>query len=168
MSQQERRSTPSAWSWELPAAALLAGLGIGGLAAQLARSLAVWTSGQGWVWPAPRTLCSSLPGIFTGDAGAGLAQQVAQVAGLQGWLITTEAGALILLSWAAAWILRRYGPHRLRGMASTSEAEQHLGQRRLRRVRHIIRPDLYPTPRHSLVHPIRGLHVGRPLRNVPQ
>ena len=166
MSQQERRTTPSAWTWELPAAALLAALGVGGLAAQLARSLAVWTSGQGWVWPAPRTLYSSLPGIFTGDASAGLAHQVAQVAGLQGWLITTETGALLLLGWAAAWILRRYGPHRLRGMASTSEAEQHLGQRRLRRLRHIIRPDLYPTTVRHLADPIRGLRGGQ--RNAPQ
>ncbi len=144
MSQLERRTTPQSWTWEIPAAALLSGGFALLLGAQLARALAVWTSGQGWAWPTVRKLVVSIPGVLAGDPSAGLQQALAPVPALGGWLVAVELGVLILLAWATAWLLRRYGPHRLRGVATPAQAEQLLGRSRLRRVRHIIRPDRYP------------------------
>jgi hypothetical protein len=40
-------------------------------------------------------------------------------------------------------IVDRWGPGRLRGMASRGEAERLLGVTRLRKVRSVVRPDLY-------------------------
>jgi len=43
------------------------------------------------------------------------------------------------------WAARRWGPGRMKGMASPGEAEQVLGLTRLRRNAPLIRPDLYPS-----------------------
>ena len=40
-------------------------------------------------------------------------------------------------------VVDRWGPGRLRGMASRGEAERLLGVTRLRKVRSVVRPDLY-------------------------
>ena len=40
-------------------------------------------------------------------------------------------------------VLDRWGPARMKGMASRGEAERLLGVTRLRKVRAVVRPDLY-------------------------
>ena len=45
---------------------------------------------------------------------------------------------------AGAWAWRRCGPARMRGMATITEAHELLGKDRLWKVRHVVRPDLYP------------------------
>ena len=67
----------------------------------------------------------------------------AVVAGV-GWIVATELLILVAGTILAVAALRRWGPGRLKGMASAAEAEASLGRTRLRRVRQIIRPDLYP------------------------
>lgn len=153
MSQHERRITPASWSWEIAAAVLLAGLFLLALGVQLARSLAVWVSGQGWVWPAPRGVLGSVPSILAGDAAAGLDRPLDRVDGLALWLVMVELGVLVLVGWAVSWLVRRYGPRRLRGVATAADAEALLGRRRLWRVRRIIRPDLYGSGRRALRQP---------------
>ena len=51
--------------------------------------------------------------------------------------------AVALMGWAGVALLRRFGPGRVRGMATRSEAESLLGLRRLRTVAPVVRPDLY-------------------------
>ena len=41
------------------------------------------------------------------------------------------------------WAYQRWGPGRMRGMATAAEAEKLLGVTRLRKVAGILRPDLY-------------------------
>ena len=45
--------------------------------------------------------------------------------------------------WLGAWAYQRWGPGRMRGMATAAEAEKLLGVTRLRKVGGIVRPDLY-------------------------
>ena len=53
------------------------------------------------------------------------------------------AGITLLTVWGWA----RWGPGRILGMATPTQVEHVLGVSRLRKVRHIIRPDLYPKKR---------------------
>ena len=67
----------------------------------------------------------------TGDVVAGLG-------------VDTFGGLLLAVAITAAiWVVRRWGPNRMKGMATADEAEAILGLSRLRRVAPIIRPDLY-------------------------
>ncbi len=173
--QRERRSDPHPWSWELPVGicAVLALVVLVGL--QLGRSLANLIAGAGWTWPAPdqgatapspigAAFWASLPGILTGDAGAGLpaADPTALAGPVLLWLCM-GACELALMTTAALTLgygWRRYGPNRVRGVASRTEAESLLGVSRLRRVAPLVRPDLHgkrarpadrpePPPRHE-------------------
>ena len=154
MLQQGRRSDPYPHTWEIPvgiAAGTVVALILG---VQLGRGVANWTSGHGWTWPAGRNLFSSLVGILHGDAGAGLSPSGgwASPAALTVWLIVVELLILAALAAGIGWGMRRWGPQRMKGMASATDAEQTLGLTRLRKVRTIIRPDLYApgrTPTHQ-------------------
>ena len=147
--QTERRHTPYPFTWELPAGiaaamALLLVLGV-----HAGRAVANWTAGAGWHWPLPTALFSSLPAVLGGDPDAGLPTTLATATGagqLLGWIAAVDVLILVAGVGVTAYCLRRWGPARLKGMASPTEAEASLGLSRLRRVRHIIRPDLYPRP----------------------
>ena len=146
--QHARRHNPYPWTWEVPLAitcTVLLALVIG---VQLGRGIANLTAGAGWCWPTRDWLVRSIPAILAGDATAGIhtTTRFADRAGLRGWLVVTETAILVLLTAVGVVVVRRWGPHRLMGMASPSEAEKLLGVSRLRRVRHVIRPDLHPTP----------------------
>ena len=130
---------------------------------QLGRSLANLLAGAGWTWPDPTTTSgagrfnspigtafwTSLPGVLTGDSSAGLAQQEASNGRLAGpsltWgcLVVTELLVVVALGWLAIFVLQRWGPGRMRGMATSAEAERMLGVTRLRKVAGIVRPDLH-------------------------
>ena len=160
--QRERRRDPYPWTWEpaaLAAAILSGGLVLG---VQVGRSVANLLAGSGWTWPqsAPTkgpgpsfaspvggAFWRSLPGVLSGDAGAGLARpRPPGLAGpdlLRASVAAIEVLIVAVLLWAAVRAYRRWGPGRLRGMATRIEAEATLGLTRLRKVRAIVRPDLY-------------------------
>lgn len=143
--QTERRTNPFPWTWEPAAAtglvvAILLAVGV-----QLGRTAANWTAGAGWVWPG--NLLTGLWGVLAGDAAAGL-HFVGPAAGrgvLYAWVGGVEAVLLVALVSVGLGAARRWGPGRLKGMATAVEAEQTLGVSRLRRVRKVVRPDLYGT-----------------------
>lgn len=161
--QRERRRDPYPWTWELPVAAALivAVVIVGGV--QLGRSVANLIAGAGWTWPTTgatteagfetgspigTAFWTSLPGVLDGDSAAGLPADTAP-AGLAGqgllWgsITATELALLAVTAWAGVWLYLHWGPGRMRGMATVTEAEKLLGVTRLRKVAPIVRPDLY-------------------------
>lgn len=139
-----RRTTPYPYTWEIPLAAALAiGMLVVG-ATHIARSTALALTGAGWVWTSQGQLFTAVPGILTGDSRAGLDPGTAASDGLlYTCLIVVELVVLALVAWVAVVGMRRWGPARVRGMATRAEAETLLGVRRLRSVAHIVRPDLH-------------------------
>lgn len=171
--QKARRHDPYPWTWEVPL--LLLVVLILGLAAgvQVGRSLANLLVGAGWTWAIDQaTFWQSIPAVAAGDAGAGLDSNAGARAATSGagglaspalvWagigivevLLLTAAGC------AAIWGLQRWGPGRLKGMATRVEAEQMLGLTRLRKVSPIVRPDLHGKHPSSL-HPPAPHHLAR-------
>lgn len=155
--QRARRHDPYPWTWEIPllvCVLLVLALAVG---VQVGRSLANLLAGAGWTWPVDQaTFWRTIPAVAGGDAAAGLPTQTAGTAraadtaeGLASpGLVSTGIGVVELLlligaGWVAIWALRRWGPGRLKGMATRVEAEQMLGLTRLRKVSAIVRPDLY-------------------------
>ena len=122
----------------------------GGRVLPAARSVANWFAGAGWRWPAPYKLVASVPGVLAGDAAAGLPDinHAADAAVLWGWLTLVGLLAATGLSLAGLWAWGLWGPGRMRGMATITEAHELLGQDRLCKQRHVVRPDLY--------HPVRS------------
>lgn len=144
--QRERVQEQYPWTWEAPLAVFCGVLVVGVFACQFGRSLANWFVGCGWLWPAPDKLLTSVPGLLAGDAAAGLAgvRHAADAATLWGWLVVV--GLLTVLGFTVAGVRgwQQWGPGRMRGMATITEAHELLGKDRLWRVRHVVRPDLYP------------------------
>ena len=144
--QRERVQDQYPWTWELPLAVVCGVLIVVIAVLQSGRSLASWFAGSGWRWPTPDKLVTSIPGVLAGDAAAGLSgvHPTANAANLWAWLTVAfllTFGALIV---AGVWAWRRWGPARMRGMATIAEAHELLGRDRLWRVRHVVRPDLHP------------------------
>src|SRR5215211_2949934 len=146
MSQQSRRHNPYPWTWEIPLgiALVILMMLVGGV--HLGRGIANVLAGAGWAFPRRVELFRSLPAVLRGDAAAGLD-------GLHGdlespsavwmWAVATEVVLLAVGVWLSKLVLDRWGLGRLRGMASRGEAERLLGVTRLRKVRSVVRPDLY-------------------------
>jgi hypothetical protein len=63
------------------------------------------------------------------------------------WVVATEVMLLVVSVLLLKLVVDRWGPGRLHGMASCGEAERLLGVTRLRKVRKVVRPDLYGTNR---------------------
>lgn len=147
MLQLDRRRNPYPFTWEIPVGAALLTLLLLGLGVHAGRSLALWQAGAGWLWPTGRTLVTSLPAVLQGKPLAGLHDVPATptTPALYGWILAVELVILACLALTTLWALKRWGPQRLRGMTTAAEAEATLGLRRLRKHRHIIRPDLYPS-----------------------
>jgi hypothetical protein len=147
--QRERVQDQYPWTWQIPLAIVGAVLVVGVAACQLGRSAANWFAGAGLRWPTPNKLVTSVPGVLAGNAAAGLPdiQHAANAAVLWGWL--TGVGLLTAVGFTALglWLWRRWGPGRMRGMATITEAHELLGEDRLWKVRHVVRPDLYPADR---------------------
>ena len=156
MLQQGRRSDPYPHTWEIPVGIAAATVLLAVLGVQVGRGLANWSAGRGWTWPTGKSLFSSLPGVLAGNAGAGLTSsgEWASPTLLTVWLVIVELLIAAALVAAITWGMRRWGPQRMKGMASAEQAETTLGLTRLRKVRRIIRPDLYgpdhtPTQQHG-------------------
>lgn len=152
MLQQERRRDPYPHTWEVPAGTAIMTLLLAVVGVQLGRSLANWFAGADWHWPPSRRLLSSIPAVLTGNATAGLTptpNPAATPTAVIGWIAAVELVLFAAAITGTLLALRRWGPGRMRGIASRTDAETVLGVTRLRRVRHIIRPDRYPTTRRS-------------------
>jgi type IV secretion system protein VirD4 len=100
----------------------------------------------GWVFPTRVELFRSLPAVLEGDAAAGLDGlngSVSSPSAVWMWVIATEVILLAVSVLLLKLVVDRWGPGRLRGMASRGEVERLLGVTRLRKVRTVVRPDLY-------------------------
>lgn len=145
--QQQRRQTPYPHTWEIPA---LVAVTVGYLltvGVHAGRGVANLTACGVWQWPDASAWFTSLAGVIFGDAAAGIADPACAGASggvLTGSIIALELVVVVLVVMLGKWGLDRWGPGRLKGMATPAEATQLLGVDRLRRVRRIIRPDLYP------------------------
>ena len=134
--QRARRHNPYPLTWEIPlgiACAILLTLAVG---VHLGNALAHLTAGQPWAWPQPRDLLSSIPAVLA-------AEPALPAVNPRVWIITVELLLTGSLGWAAYSTWQRWGPSRLKGMATSEQAEQVLGVRRLRKVAAIVRPDLH-------------------------
>ena len=145
MSQQSRRHDPYPWTWEIPLGIVLVILMVLVCGVHLGRGIANVWAGAGWAFPTRVELFRSLPAVLAGDAAAGLdaAQRVCVIA-FSGVDVGRRdggdaAGRRVLL---LKLVVDRWGPGG-RGMASRGEAERLLGVTRLRKVRSVVRPDLY-------------------------
>lgn len=143
--QQERLKNPHPWTYEIPLAVVLTLVLVAVLGVHAGRAVANLLAGGGWAWPASTELFSSLPALWRGDAGAGLADPgvVAGPGPLRAWVLIVQGVNLLLCLSLCVVVYRRWGPGRLRGMASRTEASVLLGLPRLRKHRAVIRPDLY-------------------------
>ncbi|MCK5891720.1 hypothetical protein [Aeromicrobium sp.] len=147
--QQERRTNPYPWSWEIPVGVTMVIGFVLILTVHVARAVANWLSGAPWALPESRAVFTSLPSILTGDPTAGLDHIPASHASANSvisWVIFLELVVIAATTWAAVLTLRRFGPGRIKGMATPDEVEQVLGLARLRKHAHIVRPDLHTAP----------------------
>ena len=144
--QQARRTNPYPWTWEIPIAVIVAVLLVMAFALHAARTIANAVVGGGWQFPPRSELFSSLPGLFTGDATAGLIsipETHATAHEMWSYIALTELVVLVAIAFVMRIVLRQYGPGRIQGLASPGEADRLLGTARLRRNAAMIRPDLY-------------------------
>ena len=146
MSQQSRRRDPYPWTWEIPLGVVLVILMVLVCGVHLGRGIANALGGAGWAFPRRVELFRSLPAVLRGDAAAGLDGlngPLSSPSAVWTWAVATEVMLLAVGVWLSKLVLDRWRPGRPRGMASRGEAERLLGVTRLRRVRSVVRPDLY-------------------------
>jgi hypothetical protein len=151
MSQQSRRHDPYPWTWEIPVGIALVILLVLVCGVHLGRGIANVLAGTGWAFPRRVDLFRSLPEVLGSDAGSDLDDldgSRPSPAGLWAWTIVTEVVLLAFCVFALKMVLDRWGPRRMRGVASRGEAERLLGVTRLLKVRSVVRPDLYGKRRH--------------------
>jgi hypothetical protein len=146
MSQQSRRHDPYPWTWEIPLSIALVILMVLVYGVHLGRGIAnVWAAAS-WAFPRRVELFRSLPAVLRGDAAAGLDGlngPLSSPSAVWTWAVATEVVLLAVGVWLSKLVLDRWGPGRPRGMASRGEAERLLGVTRLRKVRSVVRLDLY-------------------------
>lgn len=138
--QRERRHNPYPWTWEIPAGVACAVVLVLAIGVHLGNGLAHLTSGQGWTWPAQSQLFASIPTILNSAPAT-------SPVGVHAWVMAVELLLVGGLSWATVAASQRWGPSRLKGVATRDQAEQVLGVTRLRKIAQIVRPDLYPARR---------------------
>jgi hypothetical protein len=146
MSQRSRRQDPYPWTWEIPLAVILPLLVLISFGVHLGRAIANVLAGCDWRFPSRVDLFGSLPAVLRGDARAGLVDLHGPGASPPSLLMCVAATELILVATTVFLIkygFNRWGPERMRGVATRGEAEKLLGVTRLRRSRKIVRPDLY-------------------------
>jgi hypothetical protein len=136
----------------MPLAVILAVLVLISFSVHLGRAVANVLAGCDWRFPSRVDVFRSLPAVLRGDAGAGLVDLHGPSASPSSLLMFIGTVELIFLAATALLIklgLDRWGPGRMRGVATRCEAERLLGVARLRRSRNIVRPDLYGKRRHG-------------------
>ncbi|TWP33137.1 hypothetical protein [Leekyejoonella antrihumi] len=144
--KRTRYVDPRPTTWEIPAGTLVGVVLVWALGIQLGRAVANLLAGGGATFPTRVHLFDSLPGVLSGNAAAGLSGSAAAIAGpglLRVCLVIVELVLTTLMVGAAVWGWRRWGPGRVRGVASRADAERLLGRTRLRKNATMIRPDLH-------------------------
>ena len=143
--QQTRRANPYPFTWEVPAAVALAVVLLMILGVHVGRTVANVAAGGGLAFTPRPALFSSLGGILEGNAAAGLGgvSHPASATALWTWIAVVQLMIWAAIAFALKAGLDRWGPSRIRGMATSSEAEKLLGRTRLRKVGGVVRPDLY-------------------------
>jgi hypothetical protein len=152
MSQQSRRHDPYPWTWEIPLSIALLILMMLVCGVHLGRGIANVWAGAGWAFPTRVELFRSLPAVLRGDAAAGLDGlngSISSPSAVWTWVVATEVMLLAVAVFILKLILDRWGPARMRGIASRGEAARLLGVTRLRKIRSVVRPDLYGKNRDS-------------------
>lgn len=162
MSAGKGRADVPPTTWEMPAAAAMTWLVAAAALLPGGRGAAALVFGGGWVWPAGSdALLDSIGGLFTGDVGAGLsAGDAALLPGAAAVYAVIGGGVLLLISvtaWAGLLWRRNFGSGSRTGMADRAEVEAVLGLGRLRKVRGVICPDLYPRRRAGSTPPPEGV-----------
>jgi hypothetical protein len=147
--QRSRRTNPSPFTWEIPLALVVGVSFLLFMGVQAGRSIANAAAGNGWVFVDRPLIFSSLSGIVAGHAGAGLTglDHPAGAGLLWATIVVVEFVMLLACVIGLKAGLSRWGPTRLQGMATRSEAESLLGRTRLRKHAKVIRPDLYGASR---------------------
>lgn len=147
--QRTRRTTPYPFTWEIPVGIVLGLLLALVLGLQVGRSLANLVAGNGWVFVDRMDLFTTLGPLLGGRAGGALPAVTHPASAELYWtcIVLVELLLVVAIGWAVKLGLDRWGPARLRGMATVAEAEALLGRTRLRRHAKVIRPDLYRAPR---------------------
>lgn len=146
--QLDRRTDLIPWTWEPFVGVVVAYLLTVLVTAQLARATSYLLAGHGWRWPASEAQLTSSLAIFAAHSSNGLpGRNVPQISPtlLITVLATFEALGLVALTVAIVGVFLRWGPTRMAGMASRSNAHDLLGMTRIRRHASVIRPDLYGT-----------------------
>ena len=133
--QRERRNNPYPWTWEIPLAVACGVLLVLAVGVHLGNALAHLADGDGWTWPPASRLFISIPGVLTSSR---------HHPDVQAWIVTTELLLTGLLAWAGVVSWRQWGPSRLKGMATRTQAEHVLGLTRLKKDAPMVRPDLHP------------------------
>jgi len=148
-SQRQRDPVPWSRGGEVALVAIAAVLLALALAALLGLALASACFGGGWVWPhGADTIGRVLGGLLSGHPGRGLATaDTTRVPGRGAVYGSVAVSEILLIAVAIAVTMlalrwTRPGDAR-RGMASRFEAQQVLGQSRLRESARLIRPDLH-------------------------
>ena len=146
MTQQGRRHDPYPWTWEIPIGVTVAVGLVLVLGVHSGRAVANAVAGSGWMYPGRAALFSSLAGVLAGDAMAGLVVQF-ETGATPGLLWVCIALVELLLLSGCLLLLRlgldRWGPNRMRGVATRAEVDRLLGAGRLRKAAPVIRPDRY-------------------------
>ncbi|EWT05266.1 hypothetical protein N864_05860 [Intrasporangium chromatireducens Q5-1] len=144
--QHARRQDPYPITWEVPAGILLAFTVLVVLGLHVGRGVANLVAGGWWGFPDREHLFVSLPAFVGGDFAAGLARVEGPLAPASlMWTCVAVVETFLLIGSLAGlkFGLARWGPQRVQGLATRSEAERLLGRSRLRRHARIVRPDLY-------------------------
>ena len=144
--QKTRRRDPYPVTWEVPAGIAVAAASVAVLGLHLGRGIANLLAGGWWAFPDRKLLLTSLPGVFGGDAAAGLAPVAGPLASpslMWTCIIAVETVLFLVALVAVKAVVDRSGPNRTQGLATRTEAERLLGRARLRRHAAIVRPDLY-------------------------
>lgn len=151
--QQNRRRDPYPITWEVPAGIAVAIVSLAVLGLHLGRGIANLLAGGWWAFPDRKRLFTSLPGLFHGDAAAGLTPVEGPLASsslLWTCIITVETILFLVVLLVVKAAVDRWGPNRTHGLATRTEAERLLGRARLRRHAPIVRPDLHGKNRRQL------------------
>lgn len=130
--QRERRHNPYPFTWEIPLGIVCLGVLTLAVGVHLGHGLAQLAAGHGWGWPPAAALFTGVPGVLAAAAGPELV-----------WVLVVELLLVAVVTCGVVVGWRRWGPGRLKGMASREEAARVLGVGRLRRVAPVVRPDLY-------------------------
>jgi len=147
--QRSRRTNPYPFTWEIPVFLFTAVLFLVLMGVQAGRSIANLIAGSGWVFVERPKLITSLAGVLTGHADAGLEGLTSPATSSLLWTCIGVVQFLVLIGCVVGlkWGLARWGPGRLHGMATRADAEMLLGRTRLRKHAKVIRPDLYGSPK---------------------